>query len=113
MVCENADGTSGWAFTDGTNSCYVKGFCAATAINLSGNTVLMGETCSDATSCLDAFPFKDYFDDLDRHERHIGSVTWYRRAFFLDHYIPTVDDCTGPGNTNPGKPKAPQIGVRL
>jgi hypothetical protein len=65
MVCENADGSSGWVFTDGTNPRYVKGFCAAPAINLSGNTVLTGENCTDATSCLDAFPFNDYFDDLD------------------------------------------------
>lgn len=64
VECLNADGTSGWAYTDGSNPRYVKGFCAAPAINLSGNTVLTGETCSDATSCLDAFPFNDYFDDL-------------------------------------------------
>jgi hypothetical protein len=64
VECLNADGSSGWAFTDGTNPRYVKGFCAAPAINLSGNTLLTGETCADATSCLDAFPFNEYFDDL-------------------------------------------------
>lgn len=64
MVCENPDGSSGWAFTDGSNPRYVKGLCAAPSINLSGNTILTGETCADATSCLDAFPFNDYFDDL-------------------------------------------------
>ncbi|MFZ5883073.1 MAG: choice-of-anchor O protein [Chloroflexota bacterium] len=68
MVCENADNTSGWAYrTDlgqPSNPRYVKGFCAAPAINLSGTTILSGDTCTDAASCLDAFPFNDYFDDL-------------------------------------------------
>ena len=64
MVCENADGSSAWAFIDGSNPRYVKGLCAAPAINLSGNTILEGE-CGDATACLDAFPFNDYFDGLD------------------------------------------------
>jgi len=59
MVCDT------WAFTDGTNPRYVKGFCADPAINLSGNTILTSESCGDATGCLDAFPFNDYFDDLD------------------------------------------------
>jgi hypothetical protein len=65
MVCETADGDSAWAFTDGSNPRYVKGLCAAPAVNLSANTILLGETCADAASCLDAFPFSDYFDDLD------------------------------------------------
>lgn len=65
IECLNADGSSGWAFTDGTNPRYVKGLCAAPAINLSGNTILTAETCADATACLDAFPFNDYFDDLE------------------------------------------------
>jgi hypothetical protein len=69
MVCENADGTSAWAYRpeEGVlpaNARYVKGFCAAPAINLSGNTILNGE-CGDATTCLDAFPFNSYFDDLN------------------------------------------------
>jgi hypothetical protein len=76
MVCENADGSSGWAFTDGTNPRYVKGLCAAPAINLSGNTVLTGETCADATSCLDAFPFNDYFDDLEGGLPISKILTW-------------------------------------
>ena len=54
-----------WAFTDGSNPRYVKGFCADPAINLSGNTVLLGESCADAEACFLAFPFNDYFDDLD------------------------------------------------
>jgi hypothetical protein len=58
MSCEQ------WAFTDGTNPRYVKGFCADPAINLSGNTILVGEDCADAVTCLEAFPFSDYFDDL-------------------------------------------------
>ena len=65
IECLNADGTSGWAFTDGSNPRYVKGLCAAPAINLSGNTILTAETCTDATACLDAFPFNDYYDDLE------------------------------------------------
>ena len=34
MVCEYPDGISAWAFADGLNPRYVKGFCAAPAINL-------------------------------------------------------------------------------
>ena len=69
MVCENADGSSGWAYVpeEGAlpeNARYTKGFCAAPAINLSANTILEGE-CGDATTCFDVFPFNDYFDDLD------------------------------------------------
>jgi hypothetical protein len=65
MVCENADGSSGWAFTDGSNPRYVKGLCAAPAANLSATMILTGESCADAATCLDAFPFNDYFDDID------------------------------------------------
>lgn len=76
MVCENPDGTSGWAFTDGSNPRYVKGLCAAPAINLSGNTILTGESCADATACLDAFPFNDYFDDLEGGLPISKILTW-------------------------------------
>ena len=78
MECVNADGSSAWAFDDGTNPRYVKGLCAAPAINLSGNTILEGE-CGDAESCLDAFPFNDYFDDLDMTDETDGIskiLTW-------------------------------------
>ena len=68
MICENADGSPAWAFrTDlgqPANPRYVKGLCAAPAINLSGNTVLTGDACADAVNCLEVFPFNDYFDDL-------------------------------------------------
>jgi hypothetical protein len=67
MECVNPDGSSGWAFTDGTNPRYVKGLCAAPAINLSGNTILTGE-CGDAATCLTAFPFNEYFDDYQGGE---------------------------------------------
>ena len=78
MVCENPDGTSAWVFTDGSNSRYVKGLCAAPAINLSGNTILSGETCADASSCLEAFPFNDYFDDMNMEDSEPISkiLTW-------------------------------------
>jgi hypothetical protein len=49
----------------GLNPRYVKGFCADPAINLSGNTILTSESCGDAIGCRDAFPFSDYFDDID------------------------------------------------
>jgi hypothetical protein len=68
MVCEDADGNSAWAFTDGSNPRYVKGLCAASALNMSGNTILTSETCGDATTCLEAFPFNEYFDDKDMTE---------------------------------------------
>jgi hypothetical protein len=64
MECLNADGSGAWAFTDGENPRYVKGFCAAPAINISGNTILSGDLCGDAAACLSAFPFNDYFDDI-------------------------------------------------
>jgi uncharacterized membrane protein YgcG len=77
MVCEDADGDSAWAFTDGTNPRYVKGLCAAPAINLSGNTILEGE-CGDAETCLEAFPFNDYFDDL-LGGTPIGKITLWQQ----------------------------------
>jgi hypothetical protein len=71
MECTTPGGEDGggWAFrTDlgqPANPRYVKGLCAAPAINLSSNTILTAETCADAATCLEAFPFSDYFDDLD------------------------------------------------
>jgi hypothetical protein len=72
MVCEDANGDPAWAFppadpptVPAENPRYVKGFCAAPAVNLSGNTILTSETCGDATTCLEAFPFNEYFDDID------------------------------------------------
>jgi hypothetical protein len=94
MVCENADGSSGWAFTDGSNPRYVKGFCAAPAINLSGNTILTGETCADATSCLDAFPFNDYFDDLDMTDETEGISKIYTWQQYGPGYSETPDPTT-------------------
>ena len=77
MVCDTADGTSAWAFTEGTNPRYVKGLCAASAINLSGNTVLTGDdTCTDATTCLEAFPFNGYFDGLEGGLPIAKILTW-------------------------------------
>ena len=67
MVCENLDGSDGWAFTDGSNPRYVKGLCTAPAVNLSGNTILEGE-CGDADACLEAFPFNEYYDDYQGGE---------------------------------------------
>jgi hypothetical protein len=69
MICENADGSSAWAYRPEesalpANVRYVKGFCAAPAVNMSASTILTGETCADALTCLDAFPLNDYFDDL-------------------------------------------------
>ncbi|KAB2889060.1 MAG: hypothetical protein F9K32_14195 [Desulfobulbaceae bacterium] len=78
MECVNPDGSSAWAFTDGSNPRYVKGLCAASAINLSGNTVLTSETCGDAANCLTVFPFNDYYDDLDMTDAEPISkiLTW-------------------------------------
>lgn len=75
MVCENADGSSAWAFTDGSNPRYVKGLCAAPALNLSGNTILTGE-CGGATACLDVFPLNDYFDDFSGGTQVPKIWTW-------------------------------------
>jgi len=70
MECLDFNGDPAWYFTntndDGTaeNPRYVKGLCAAPAINLSGNTVIEGEECTGAEACFLEFPFSDYFDDL-------------------------------------------------
>jgi hypothetical protein len=92
VECLNADGTSAWVFTDGSNPRYLKGFCAAPAINLSGNTVLTGETCADAASCLDAFPFNDYFDDLDMTDETEGISKIYTWQQIGPGYGETVTD---------------------
>ncbi len=76
MACENADGSSGWAFTDGLNPRYVKGLCAAPAVNLSGNTILTGDACGDAATCLDAFPLNEYYDDLAGGTAIPKILTW-------------------------------------
>ena len=99
MVCENADGSPAWAYRpeEGAlpaNPRYVKGFCAAPAVNLSGNTILTGE-CGDAATCLDVFPFNDYFDDLDMTDATgIGKIlTW--QMFGPDYGMdPTPADTT-------------------
>ncbi len=91
MECVNADGSPAWAFTDGTNPRYVKGLCAAPAINLSGNTILEGE-CGDATACLDAFPFNDYFDDLDMTDETDGISKIYTWQMYGPGYGETPPD---------------------
>lgn len=97
MICENADGSPAWAFTDGSNPRYVKGLCAAPAINLSGNSVLTGETCSDATNCFEVFPFNDYFDDLLAGEPISKILTWEQRGsgygeMIADTTLTNLDD---------------------
>ena len=46
LVCEDADGTSQWAYTDGSNPRYLEGYCLSTGINVSGVTPT---TCTDGT----------------------------------------------------------------
>lgn len=82
----------------------MKGFCAAPAVNLTGNTIIDGE-CGDATACLDAFPFNDYFDDLDMTESE-GIAKILEWQMFGPNYagttitavpaegVPVVDDGT-------------------
>jgi hypothetical protein len=64
MECVDANGDPAWHFTDGSNPRYVKGLCAGAAINLSAITILTAESCDDDVTCLAAFPFNSYFDDL-------------------------------------------------
>jgi hypothetical protein len=92
MECLKADGvTSAWAFlpVEGElppNPRYVKGLCTAPAINLSGNTILTSETCGDEAGCLTAFPFSDYFDDLDMTDEETGiSKIWTWAQYGLDY----------------------------
>jgi len=92
MECVNADGSSAWAFTDGTNPRYVKGLCAAPALNMSGNTILTAETCADAESCLDAFPFNDYFDDKDMTDETEGIYKIYTWEMYGPGYGETPPD---------------------
>jgi hypothetical protein len=81
MECVNPDGSSGWAFTDESNPRYVKGLCAAPAINLSSNTILESEACGEAETCLAAFPFNDYFDDMDMTDAEPISKIWYWQQY--------------------------------
>jgi hypothetical protein len=37
-------------------------------------------------------------EDLDKHERVIGSDAWFRRVLFVEDYIPTDDGGTDPGD---------------
>jgi hypothetical protein len=79
MECLDADGNSAWYFTDGLNPRYVKGLCAAPAINLSASTILTAETCDSPELCLEAFPFNSYFDDLvmtDESEKISKIESW-------------------------------------
>jgi hypothetical protein len=94
MVCENPDGTSGWAFIDGTNPRYVKGLCAAPAINLSSNTILGSEACGEAETCLAAFPFNDYFDDMDMTDADPISKIWYWQQYGAGYGEEPVDSWT-------------------
>jgi hypothetical protein len=71
----------------------VKGLCAAPAINLSGNTILEGE-CGDAAACLDAFPFNDYFDDLDMTDETDGISKIYTWQMYGPGYGETPDATT-------------------
>jgi len=82
MDCET------WAFTDGLNPRYVKGLCASPATNLSGNTILLGE-CGDATACLEAFPFSEYFDDLAGGEPIAKISDWQQYGPGIDGVLPT------------------------
>lgn len=59
MQCENADGTSGWVYTDGTNPNYLKGMCLAPAISISGSTVATCSAGSGNDTCAAAFPVAD------------------------------------------------------
>lgn len=90
MECLNADGSSGWAFTDGSNPRYVKGLCAAPALNMSGNTILTSETCGDASTCLEAFPFNEYFDDKATDAEPISKI--YEWAMYGPGYGETPPD---------------------
>jgi len=99
MVCENLDGTSAWAFrTDleqEANPRYVKGLCTAPAVNLSGNTILEGE-CGDATACLEAFPFNEYYDDYQGGEGGTPaegiSRIWTWQQFGFDYGSETIPE---------------------
>ncbi len=88
MVCNT------WAYTDGLNPRYVKGFCADPAINLSGNTILTSENCGDATSCLDVYPFNDYYDDLDMTDQTDGVSKIYTWEMVGPGYGETITDTT-------------------
>jgi hypothetical protein len=103
MVCEDAEGNSAWAFTDGLNPRYVKGLCAAPALNMSGNTILTSETCGDAAACLEAFPFNEYFDDKDMTDADpISKIyTWEMYGPGYDGVVPAENNLDDPSWENP------------
>jgi hypothetical protein len=45
--------------------------------------------------------------DFTKTGKLIGADAWFRRVLYLDDYVPTVDDGSGPGNENPPKPGKP------
>ncbi len=67
MACEDADGTSMWAYTDdtngGTNPRYLEGLCLSNMINVSGGTIVSCDNGSSGEDCAAAFPW-DGQDDI-------------------------------------------------
>jgi len=84
MVCDaESDGTSDAIFTDGSNPRYVKGLCPAPAVALSNTTIVASDgsvpECVDEESCQDAFPWDDYFADLDMSDSEgLAKITEWR-----------------------------------
>jgi hypothetical protein len=95
MACEYPDGSSAWAFADGLNPRYVNGFCASPPINLSGTTIQLTDSCVDPVSCLDAFPFNEYFDDIDMSLAPDGLAKIHE---WIQEGPDFGDDLTVPGN---------------
>jgi hypothetical protein len=59
---------------------------------MSGNTILTSETCGDATTCLEAFPFNEYFDDKDMTDETEGISKIYEWEMLGPGYGETITD---------------------
>ena len=93
MVCDaDGNGTSELAFTDGSNPRYVKGLCPAPAIALSTTTIVACDDGSEADACADAFPWNDYFDDVDMSDSDgLAKVTEWEQTGPIYQGDPAVE----------------------
>jgi hypothetical protein len=57
LVCEDAEGNSMWAYTDGSNPRYLQGLCLSTGINVSGGTIVSCDNGTSGDDCAAAFPW--------------------------------------------------------
>ncbi len=79
MVCEDAEGNSQWAYTDGSNPRYVQGLCLSTGINVSGVNIDACDNGSSGETCAAAFPWD-------------GGVSPFPKVTEWSQTVDTLDD---------------------